>query len=368
MKTKSKKHTQAAATPSANQAAPAAASEISWYSPWDKPFRLLGMGWDMPRGSLRRMPLKPAWTLPVGVDVQAWHTAGIQVRFRTDARRILVRVKLKGVHGMDHMPATCQCGIDAYIGETGAMTFAGITRFNRADSAYEVAVCDLPSSQRRTVTLNLPLYQGLDELAIGLPVGSRLAAAPVPPRARRIVVYGTSITQGGCASRPGMAYTNILSRRIDAEFLNLGFSGSGRGEPEVAETIATLPPPAIFVMDYEANCHQIEQMRATLPVFLDILRKRWKRTWILVVSKVAYAREAYDDDARARRLVNRAFQRQTVAGRRRAGDDRIVFVDGSRLLGRDYTECSVDGAHQTDLGFYRMANGLEKPLRRPLES
>ena len=75
---------------------------------------------------------------------------------------------------------------------------------------------------------------------------------------------------------------------------------------------------------------------------------------------------AYDADARERRLVNRAFQRQTVARLRRAGDSRITFLDGSNLLGRDYTECSVDGAHQTDLGFMRMANGLEKPLRRLL--
>ena len=345
---------------------PAPQEELQWHSPWEPPFRILGMGWEMPAGALRRMPLKPAETLPEGVDVQAWHTAGVQIRFRTDAARIGVRVKLKGVHGMDHLTATGQCGIDAYIGPTGAMTFAGVTRFSRAADAYQVTLCAFPTAERRTVTLNLPLYQGLDDLAIGLPSGCHLAAAPCPPKSRRIVVYGTSITQGGCASRPGMAYTNILSRRIDAEFFNLGFSGSGRGEPEVARAIATLPPPAVFVMDYEANCHAIENLRRTLPVFLAILRRCWPRTQILVVSKVPYAREAYDADARERRLVNRAFQRQTVARLRRAGDSRITFLDGSNLLGRDYTECSVDGAHQTDLGFMRMANGLEQPLRRLL--
>jgi hypothetical protein len=349
--------------------APAAAGEadgMTWFSLWDKPFRVLGMGWPIPDGGLRRMPVKPQWTLPEGVEGQAWHTAGVQVRFRTTARRIALRVKLRGTHSMDHITATGQCGFDAYIGEVGAMTFAGVSRFSRGADAYQVTLCNFPSAELRTVTINCPLYMGVAEVAIGLPTGCRLAAAPRPALKRPVVIYGTSITQGGCASRPGMAYTNILSRRIDCEFLNLGFSGSGRGEPEVAHTIATLPPPALFVMDYEANCHVLEKMQETLPVFLGILRKRWPRTEILVVSKIPYAAEAYDAVARQRRLANRDFQRKTVARLRRAGDTHITFLDGSGLLGKDYTECSVDGAHQTDLGFLRMANGMEKTLRKLL--
>ena len=350
--------------------APAAAgdgAELTWFSPSDKPFRVLGMGWQMPAGAFRRMPLKPKRGLPEGVDVQAWHTAGVQVRFRTTARRIALRVKLNGTHSMDHFTATGQCGFDAYIGEIGAMTFAGVTRFSRGVDAYQVTLCNFPTAELRTVTINFPLYIGVESVAIGLSTGSRLTAAPRPSGKRPVVVYGTSITQGGCASRPGMAYTNILSRRIDYEFCNLGFSGSGRGEPEVAEVIATMPPPALFVMDYEANCHVLETMQATLPVFLGILRKHWPQTQILVVSKIPYAAEAYDTAAQQRRLANRDFQKQTVARLRRAGDARITFLDGSGLLGADYTECSVDGAHQTDLGFLRMANGLEKPLRKLLK-
>ena len=360
----SSKTTKSSATPA--PAAADAAEELTWFSPCDKPFRILGMGWRMPANTFRRMPLKPCRVLPEGVDSQAWHTTGVQVRFRTTARRIDLRVKLSGTHSMDHITATGQCGFDAYIGEVGAMTFAGVTRFSRGADAYQVTLCSFPSAKSRTVTINFPLYMGVKAVAIGLPSGCRLSAAPRPRGKRPVVVYGTSITQGGCATRPGMAYTNILSRRIDYEFLNLGFSGSGRGEPEVAEVIATLPPPALFVMDYEANCHVLETMQATLPVFLGILRKRWPQTQILVVSKIPYAAEAYDDAPRQRRLANRDFQRQTVARLRRAGDAHIAFLDGSGLLGKDFAECSVDGAHQTDLGFLRMANKLEKPLRKLL--
>jgi hypothetical protein len=344
------------------------ADGLVWHSPWEKPFRLEGMGWRLP-GTFRRMPLEqPREKLTEAVDALAWHTAGLQLHFRTNARRICLRVKLRGVHAMDHMPATGECGFDLYLGDVGAMRYAGTSRFNRAKDAYQATLCNLPTAERRTVTVNFPLYQGVAELAVGVEAGSRITAAPRRAWKRPVVVYGTSITQGGCASRPGMAYTNILSRRIDAEFLNLGFSGSGRGEPGVAEVIATLPAPALFVMDYEANCSLLENLRKTLPGFLGILRRRWPRTRILVVSKVPYAREAFDTEARKARLANRNFQRQTVARLRRAGDTRITFFDGGNLLGREYTECSVDGCHQTDLGFLRMADGLELPLRKLLET
>ena len=342
------------------------ADGLTWFSPWVNPLRLEGMGWNVEGGVFRRMPLQPAWPLPKAVDDLAWHTSGVQVRFRTDSKRVCLRVKLRGAHSMDHMPATGQCGFDAYIGEVGSETYAGTARFNRAAEEYQVTLCNFPAAAMRTVTINFPLYQGVREVSIGVEEGSRMAAAPKRAWKRPVVVYGTSITQGGCASRPGMAYTNILSRRIDCEFVNLGFSGSGRGEPEVARVIATLPAPSLFVMDYEANCGEMGKMQETLPPFLAILRKRWPRTPILVVSKIPYAHEAFDEAALKGRLARRDFQRQTVAQLRRAGDKAVAFFDGSGLLGANFTECSVDGAHQTDLGFLRMADGLEKTIRKLL--
>jgi hypothetical protein len=348
------------------RASAADADGLVWHSPWERPFRLEGMGWSLP-GTFRRMPLEHGGQLPQGVDDLAWHTAGVQLRFRTDSRRISLRVKLRGAHAMDHMPATGEAGFDAYIGEVGAMLVAGTARFNRALDAYQATLCNLPTKERRTVTINFPLYKGVAELEVGLDAGSLLAAPPAHACKRAVVVYGTSITQGGCATRPGMAYTNILSRRIDAPFINLGFSGSGRGEPSVARIIATLPAPALFIMDNEANVGGLEKVRETLPVFLDILRRRWPEAGILVVSKVAFASEAYHADARKQRLAVRDFQRRTVDRLRRAGDKRIAFVDGGTLLGKDFGNCSVDGVHQTDLGFLRMADRLEKPVRALLK-
>ncbi|MGI6099855.1 MAG: hypothetical protein GX174_08155 [Lentisphaerae bacterium] len=337
------------------------ADGLVWYSPWNKPFRLEGMGWNIP-GTFRRMPLEHGGELTPAVDDLAWHTAGVQLRFRTNSHRISLRVKLRGVHAMDHMPATGEAGFDAYIGDVGDMIYAGTARFDRSRDAYQSTLCTLPTAERRTVTINFPLYKGVAELEVGLDDGSRVFAPPAHACKKAVVVYGTSITQGGCASRPGMAYTNILSRRIDAPFINLGFSGSGKGEPGVARVIATLPAPALFVMDYEANAGSLEKVRETLVPFIEIVRARWPRTGIMVVSRVIFASEAYNEGERKRRLETRDYQRNTVNRLRRAGDTLIAFVDGGTLLGKDYGNCSVDGVHQTDLGFLRMADRLERPF------
>jgi len=267
---------------------------------------------------------------------------------------------------MDHMPATGQCGFDAYVGPVGAMRFAGVTRFKPALDSYECVLFPPSAPLQRSFTLNFPLYQGVNDVEVGLDETAQILP-PLPWESpRRVVIYGTSITQGGCASRPGMCYTNILSRRINREFINLGFSGSGRGEPEVAETIAQIERPALFVLDYEANCVSLERLRETLPQFIRILRAAHPHTPILVLSRVRYAREHHDAAALAARRERLAFQRSLVARLRRQGDRRIFFKDGSPLLGPDFDECAVDGVHPTDLGFLRMANGLEAVFRKLL--
>jgi len=183
---------------------------------------------------------------------------------------------------------------------------------------------------------------------------------PSPPFAlpRPVVVYGTSITQGGCAARPGMAWTNILSRRLNVEFINLGFSGSGRGEPEVAETISEIPNPACFILDFEANSGGIGPLRERFPEFIRILRERHPKVPILVISAVPHAIERLIERVLQERIERREFQRGVVGEFRRRGDKLLYFQDGGELLGEDFEECSVDGVHPTDLGFMRMANGL----------
>jgi lysophospholipase L1-like esterase len=159
-----------------------------------------------------------------------------------------------------------------------------------------------------------------------------------------------------------MAWTNILSRRLNVEVINLGFSGSGKGEPEVAEAIAEIPNPACYILDYEANAGT-EGLKKTLAEFVRILRRDHPKTPILVLSRVLPAADLFFEAGARDNAERRDFQRATVLERRKAGDANIFFIDGAGLMGTDFEECTVDGAHPTDLGFMRIADGLTAPLR-----
>jgi lysophospholipase L1-like esterase len=318
---------------------------------------LAGFEWIEKEGKYRRLPEHPRWEIPPSVDGLADHTAGGQVRFRTDSRKILVRVELLMVSNMYHMPPTGQSGFDLYIGDHGEQHYYKTTRFDADSIRYVAELYSSDKKKMQAFTINFPLYNGVKVLQIGLEEGARLEA-PEPFRfPGKIVIYGTSITQGGCVARPGMAYSNILSRKLDARFVNLGFSGSGKGEPALAHLIDEIPDVSFIILDYEANAGVT--IRNTLGPFVDILREKHPRTPILIMSKIHYARQAKEYRKTYKEYIAlRDFQRDFVKERRKGGDAHIWFLDGSQVLGEDFDECTVDGVHPTDLGSYRIAGAM----------
>ncbi|TNJ66610.1 hypothetical protein FE784_08560 [Paenibacillus hemerocallicola] len=343
-------------------------SGLNWLSPKEQPFRLSGFPWFHRDGIYRRLPVSPMHELPPAVDRLANSTAGGQIAFRTDSPRLALRVELAGPAGMYHMPATGQCGFDVYLGEPGDQQYYGTTRFNHAKSSYEVELYGFPEKRLRHVTLNFPLYQGVNEISVGIEPGSSIVAPPAYRSGRKVIVYGTSVTQGGCATRPGMACSNILSRRIPLEFINLGFSGNGRGEPEVARAISEIADPALLVLEYEGNVGTVERMEQTLPEFIRIYREAHPVAPILVISRFKYARERFMPALLQKRLHMKRIEMETVDLFRRRGDGNLHFFDGEASLGTDaYNESTVDGAHPTDLGFLRMADTLTPVFKELLK-
>ena len=337
---------------------------LVWHEPDQAPFQLAGFWWYTRDRLYRRLPARPAPRLPASVDSLANSTAGGQIRFRSDSRRVAVRVELAGSADMNHMPATGQCGFDLYVGPPGQVRYCSTTKYDHTQTQYQVELFNQPGAEPRHFTLYFPLYQGVREVHVGLDDGAAIQVPDPWSLAAPIAVYGSSITQGGCAARPGMAYTNLLSRALCAEVINLGFSGSGQGKPEVARVIAGIDPCALFVLDYEANCQGTERYRLTLPEFIRILREAQPHTPILVVSRIRYAAELVSEAARLDREERLAFQRGLVDELRAGGDGNLHFCDGSKLLGDDdFEESTVDGVHPTDLGFHRMAHSLEPTIR-----
>lgn len=337
-------------------------SDWEWHSPRSEPFRITGLPWLEQDGVYRRLPLQPSHPIRSEVDRLANYTAGVQIRFQTDSPKLSVRVVLADRATMYQMPATGQCGVDCYIGTTGTQLYVNTTRFDQSKDEYESILFESLPWEMRDITLNLPLYQGVKEIWIGLDPTSSTAEFPGFSSDKKVLIYGTSITHGACASRPGMAYSNILSRKLPIEIVNLGFSGNAQGEPELAHLISQIDDPALLVLDYEANTPSTERLQESLPEFIRIYRSRHPEVPILVISQIRLAKEAFDANMLRSREVRKQLQMAIVEQLQQEGDANLHFCDGAELLGADYQECTTDGIHPSDLGYFRIAETLSPIL------
>lgn len=293
------------------------------------------------------------------------HSAGMAVRFRTAAPEVGVRWSLACPEiARSHMAATGVSGVDLYAEIRGRPRFSGVGR----PSVQEGNVSRLPGSQDDTpwvFQLNFPLYNGITSLEIGVPVGVGLEPMREPARRPAICFYGTSIVQGGCASRPGMSYPAVICRGLGVEQVNLGFSGSARAEPEMTELLSRLDPRA-FVLDPLPNM-QADTIIDRLGHMVRTLRRAHPAIPIIIVEHVRPTRLSLPWDrpwseewARCNSLLGTlrgALDREGITG--------IHVVSWRNLMGDD-NEATVDGIHPTDLGFARMAEAIGPVVRQAL--
>jgi len=170
--------------------------QLKWHCPDEAPFRLAGFAWFGTDRIYRRMPVNPTKPLPQAVDGLANSTAGGQIQLRTDSKKLAVRVELAGPGSMDHMPFTGQCGFDCYLGDPGQQRYLSTTRRGPSDSSYEQTMFDLPDARMRNVTLNFPLYQGVEKVEVGLDAGAEIL--PPPPYAFGFIqLEGADTALGG---------------------------------------------------------------------------------------------------------------------------------------------------------------------------
>lgn len=325
-----------------------------------------GRGWSDTKAPYDRLPARAEGLVRPEVWNLSRHAAGLGIRFCTDARSIAVRWTLRpGRLAMPHMPATGVSGVDLYARRDGRWHFLAVGQPTRSPLA-EATLIEGLDGRETEYRLNLPLYNAVSRVEIGLPVDASFRAAPPVDRgAKPIVFYGTSITQGGCASRPGMSYPAILNRKLGVPTVNLGFSGNGRIEPEVAGLLAELDPVA-FVLDCLPN-NTAAEVADRLPRFLDILRARHPDTPILLVETPGFPDAGFVSRRSVRQSETNGQLKRIFDERTAAGDRALIYVPAGDLLGTD-GEATVDGVHPTDLGFLRIADALEPHLRRVLKS
>jgi lysophospholipase L1-like esterase len=326
-------------------------------------FPLEGRGWEDVKRRYDRLPARAEGLVRDAVWQLGQHSAGMSIRFVTDARRLAARWTVRFPElALPHMAATGVSGLDVYVRQGGRWRWMATGVPDKFPTTEVTLAPELPAG-RREYRVYLPLYNGLESVAIGVEAGAEFGPGrPWPRRTERpICFYGTSITQGGCASRPGLAYPSILGRRLARPILNLGFSGNGKAEPEVTALLAELDP-AVFVMDCMPNL-RLPDMEQRLEEWVEELRRARPRTPLVLVGNMRFQGEPYDTrGARKSRAAN-VILRRVVARLRRRGLGGLYVVPGGTLLGDDF-EGTVDGGHPNDLGFMRMADALEPVLRR----
>lgn len=326
-----------------------------------------GRGWDDTAAKFDRLPARAAEKVRAEVWNLSRHATGIAVRFVTDSPEIGARWTLTSANlAMPHMAATGVSGLDLYVRDDKQQwRWLACARPTKQTNAEQL-IAGLPAGKREYM-LYLPLYNGVSVVEVGIPKDKILAAGPMRTKelSKPIVFYGTSITQGGCASRPGMVHTAILGRRFDRPVINLGFSGNGRMETEVVEFIAELDA-AVFVLDCLPNISADDVLARTIPC-LTILRKQHPDTPILLVEDRTYSNAFLVAGQRDRNESSRKALRQVYEEMKATGDDHLFYLEGEWLLGDD-NEGTVDGSHPTDLGFMRQASAFAAVLEPLLDA
>lgn len=307
--------------------------------------------------SLQHISRKPLWDL-------GRHSAGLAVRFRSNSSCIAARWEVRDNRSMNHMTPTGIKGLDLYCLQDGEWIFAGSGRPQGKINKATIVKNMLP--QEREYLLYLSLYDGVTSLAIGVDSLSEILqpAVDLPRREMPIVFYGTSILQGGCASRPGMAHTNILERRLNRECINLGFSGNALLDLEIAHLMASVDA-SIFVLDFVPNA-TVEQMKERADEFYSIIRRKHPHTPILFIEDPIFTHSPFDtriakEVKDKNETLNAIFQ-----SLKQRGEKNIYFLSSRDIIGHD-GEATVDGIHFTDLGFMRYAEVLYPILKKHIK-
>lgn len=339
-------------------------AEIEWISAHDKRFSLHGVYYNESEGLYMRVPDDVSEKTNPHLKTLARMTAGGRIRFKTNSPFIAIKASLPAINPMAHMSITGSHGFSVYA--DGAFEH----RYSPAFKDFSANVVDAlkervffaekkeltPSTKSRLIEIYFPLYGGVAELYIGVAPGSQVEVAPPYKNKKPLLFYGSSITQGGCVTRPGNDYISIIARRLDADYINLGFSGNGNAEDAMIEYVNSFDA-ALFGFDY--NMYPDRPERVLPPHFsiYERIREKHPDAAILLYDKPS---EYWG--------VRENIIRSTYEKAKENGDNKVAFVPARALFGEEERDCClVDCSHPNDLGAMRIADALTPHIKNLLK-
>ncbi len=324
---------------------------LKFYDIEQEPFEIYGVYKE--NGKFRRMPEEVAKsTKNDGVIALHSNTAGGRVRFRTNSPYVAISVKLcDALRDMGNFSVTGALGLDMYVnygeGEIYQHTFVAPPDL---ENGYESLKGEFNIDGMRDITINFPLYSGVEKLYIGVDENAELEKASPYIDKKPIVYYGSSITQGGCASRAGNSYQGFISRRFNCDYINLGFSGSARAEDEMAEYIANLDM-SIFVFDYEHNAPTLDYLKETHEKMFKTIREKNPELPIIIMTSPRYIQPNGREEWGS--VIKETYEKAKAQG-----DNNVYFLDGKALMALCKNEGTIDKTHPNDLGFFAIASAV----------
>ncbi len=323
----------------------------------DERLRVHGLHWfEEDKPVVRRLPQRLKETFRTVVWDLAQQPAGGRIRFSTDSETVGIRAKSLDYYVMDHITRIGQSGYDVYVDGR----FAGsVAPKSQGEIVADWRVAN--GKKMRCIEISMPLYKPTTIESVILDDGAIIQPAPEYRISKPIVYYGTSITQGGCASTPGTTYQSFISRWLDADFVNLGFSGNGFGEPELAAAVSEIDA-SCYVVDFWANVGG-DDYGKKLPGFVGPVRENHPDTPIIIMQPFYFASDAVDS---SRHTTQRRDSEAFVKEHQAQGDKNIYLFDGYEMISKEETFGLVDGVHPNSLGFYLMAKGLTPFMKKAL--
>jgi len=327
---------------------------IKFYNIEKDPFTVYGV--FLENGKYRRIPEAVSKTVSEGVYHANTHTSGGRIKFRTNSPYVAIHAKIPAIGSMSQFALTGSAGFDLFVGEKEEYHGVFIPPSGMTDG-YE-SVIRFTDSKEREITINFPLFSIVSDVYIGLEEAAVVKKTAGYKHEKPIVFYGSSITQGGCASRPGNAYVNMVARALQSNYLNLGFTGNAKGEDEIANYIKDLDM-SVFVYDYDHNAPDPEHLEKTHQRMFNIIRQANPELPIVMMPAPCYAP---DETQKKRAAIVKKTYTDAVAN----GDKNVYFIDGKTLMKYAKTDGFADylGCHPNDLGFYSIAQALIPLLKK----